>query len=635
MSSAAEIIQRLGGNRSGMCHCPAHNDTTPSLHVTERGGKVLVKCHAGCSQEQVIGALKARGLWEKGQSTSRVWTEYPPDQEKYHHFHEALAILRAGTGAIGRVREWRRADAQKELLPYFNGRGIDKVPINALYLSKKESRRLTGKGFPAMVMPIINNNGRLQGAQVTFLSRDRTCNLRGKDKKSIRWFYGSSKGGYIQLGELDPAKPLVVAEGVESALSAARITGFPAIAALGAGNMKDLILPPSSHVVIAADYDESGTGEAAAEELAQRLTTIGRVVRIVVPWKDGVKKYDFNDQLRDALNDGIQLASLRDDILAIEPFEGVSDVQELVKPLGMEQFIDLRFPPRQFLLKPWLTTTGLVMIDAQPGHGKTWLALSIAHAVASGEPLMDWAVERRGRVLYVDGELPGELLQMRLRMLGAPLPASGLLVLSRAQFEMHGALMPDLGEEAGREFLDKIIKEHEIDLVILDSVTTLVRSGMDNDVESWRAIQDWSLKHRAHGRAVIYLHHHGRSGNPRGTSAREIVLDARIKLVRDADLTTEKETAFKLEFPKAREFHGADAAPMIAYFSTQSGVVEWWRESVKDNTRDRVKEMSSQGWKATDIAKELGLSKGRISQIMKEIRTRDAAKEKDVAVVKD
>ena len=73
-------------------------------------------------------------------------------------------------------------------------------------------------------------------------------------------------------------------------------------------------------------------------------------------------------------------------------------------------------------------------------------------------------------------------------------------------------------------------------------------------MESWRAIQDWSLTHRARGRAVIYLHHHGRSGNPRGTSAREIVLDARIKLVRDAELTTETETAFKLEFPKAREF---------------------------------------------------------------------------------
>jgi putative DNA primase/helicase len=285
----------------------------------------------------------------------------------------------------------------------------------------------------------------------------------------------------------------------------------------------------------------------------------------------------------------------------------------------VEEFLKMQFPPRQYLLKPWLTTTGLVMMDAAAGHGKTWLALSVGYAVASGQPLMNWEIERRGKVLYVDGELPGELLQRRLQILGAP-PSDNLLVLSRSQFEMHGKMMPDLATNEGRDFLDSIIENDNIDLIILDSVSTLVRSGMDNGVESWRAIQDWSLMHRARGRAVIYLHHHGRTGNPRGTSSREIVLDTRVKLTRDEDLTTEHETAFKLEFPKAREFYGADAAPMMAYLSTKTGVVDWRRESVKDSNRDRVRELSKQGWKVTDIAKELNLTKGRISQIMKEIR---------------
>ena len=51
--------QALGGNSSGMCRCPAHDDNNPSLHVSEgANGKVLVKCHAGCSQEAVINTLK-------------------------------------------------------------------------------------------------------------------------------------------------------------------------------------------------------------------------------------------------------------------------------------------------------------------------------------------------------------------------------------------------------------------------------------------------------------------------------------------------------------------------------------------------------------------------------------------------
>jgi hypothetical protein len=47
-----------------MARCPAHEDRNPSLSITEAtDGKVLLRCHAGCSQEAVIAALRARGLW--------------------------------------------------------------------------------------------------------------------------------------------------------------------------------------------------------------------------------------------------------------------------------------------------------------------------------------------------------------------------------------------------------------------------------------------------------------------------------------------------------------------------------------------------------------------------------------------
>jgi hypothetical protein len=48
----------------GQVHCPAHNDAHPSLSVdVAEDGRVLVHCHAGCSQEDVVEALRARGLW--------------------------------------------------------------------------------------------------------------------------------------------------------------------------------------------------------------------------------------------------------------------------------------------------------------------------------------------------------------------------------------------------------------------------------------------------------------------------------------------------------------------------------------------------------------------------------------------
>jgi 5S rRNA maturation endonuclease (ribonuclease M5) len=40
-----------------MAQCPAHDDRNPSLSVVGANGKVLVKCHAGCRQDDVLAAL--------------------------------------------------------------------------------------------------------------------------------------------------------------------------------------------------------------------------------------------------------------------------------------------------------------------------------------------------------------------------------------------------------------------------------------------------------------------------------------------------------------------------------------------------------------------------------------------------
>src|SRR5712692_3308676 len=48
----------------GRLHCPAHDDKTPDLSLREKDGVVLVHCFGGCTQDAVIEALRARGLWE-------------------------------------------------------------------------------------------------------------------------------------------------------------------------------------------------------------------------------------------------------------------------------------------------------------------------------------------------------------------------------------------------------------------------------------------------------------------------------------------------------------------------------------------------------------------------------------------
>ena len=599
MTHASTIIKALRGNHQGMCRCPAHKDKTPSLHVSEgANGKVLLKCHAGCSQEAVIRALKGRGLWgpspQQQQQRQRDWDMQEDQQKEHERWRKAIAILRAGVANDAKPTE------------YLKNRGISIVPDNAMVMSAKDSARLTGRRFPAMVMPFVKGD-RLVGAQVTHLNKDGTGKL---DAKPAKKSYGPIKGGYVVLGPIETDEPLLVGEGIETVLSAMQITGLPGIACIGTTLMEAVEVPQCSEVIIVGDNDDPG--EKAAKTLAQRLANEGRTVRIALPEYAGD---DWNVVLR---KDRDKLDEVREQIIGggkrIKP-------ERRVLPVPAEDFMALVFPKRELHLRPWLPKGSLSMVHAQRGHGKTWVVLSIARAVSAGEGLLGWSCEKPGRVLYFDGELPGELLQKRLELLGK-LPRD-LLILSREQFNQRRKMMPDLGTVEGRETLDQIIDLKNPDVIILDSLSALVRSGAENEAESWAPVADWMMQHRWRGRSIILVHHEGRGLKPRGTSKREDVLDTMIglkeRIPKPGEEVDENETSFDLTFTKHRDFFGKDAIPMVLHLNTSSGRVEWEYESASDDQKTKVAKLLKQNWKQKDIAKELGVTESRVSQIKAEL----------------
>lgn len=64
---AKQVAESLGGathhGTYSTARCPSHDDNQASLSLTDKEGKLLVKCHAGCEQSQVVEALKAMKLW--------------------------------------------------------------------------------------------------------------------------------------------------------------------------------------------------------------------------------------------------------------------------------------------------------------------------------------------------------------------------------------------------------------------------------------------------------------------------------------------------------------------------------------------------------------------------------------------
>ena len=73
--TAQDIARSLGGKPIAggfIARCPAHDDRNPSLSINDSNGSVLVCCHAGCPQTDVITALKDRGLWSLTQPGGSV-----------------------------------------------------------------------------------------------------------------------------------------------------------------------------------------------------------------------------------------------------------------------------------------------------------------------------------------------------------------------------------------------------------------------------------------------------------------------------------------------------------------------------------------------------------------------------------
>ena len=209
-------------------------------------------------------------------------------------------------------------------------------------------------------------------------------------------------------------------------------------------------------------------------------------------------------------------------------------------------------------LTPILPERSLAMLYAPRGVGKTLLSLSIGLAVAGGVPLLRWSAPRRKRVLYVDGEMPLISLQERLRAistgLGAVIPNDGFRVLAADNTESGLSI----GSEEGQRALDPLFSG--IDLVIFDNLSTLCMNGSESASDAWVPMQNWLLKLRRQGVAVLLVHHAGTNGRQRGTSRREDALDAVIALRRPEDYSPEQGARFEVNFEKLRNRVDGDGA---------------------------------------------------------------------------
>jgi hypothetical protein len=286
MTRAQQLAQALSGRKAGsgyVARCPAHDDRNPSLSICDSNdGKVLVRCHAGCGQGQVIASLRTRGLWnDSGPRFLRGIPRGAPvrvrvDKDDAQRSAAALAIWKSARPSQGTLVE-----------TYLASRGLH-LPVPAALRFHPGLKHPSGGIWPVMLALVTRGaDGIPLAIHRTFLSRD------GKGKAPVepqKMMFGPCRGGAVRLGP--HVMGVMIGEGIETALSAMQATGCVAWAALSTSGMRTLDLPTEVCDVIAlADGDD--VGEAAARESALRWKRQGRRVRIARPRRGT----DFNDML--------------------------------------------------------------------------------------------------------------------------------------------------------------------------------------------------------------------------------------------------------------------------------------------------------------------------------------------------
>lgn len=332
-----------------------------------------------------------------------------------------------------------------------------------------------------------------------------------------------------------------------------------------------------------------------------------------------------SQQRGEAVLDGITLAGMAIPAPDIErAAERILEGQNRIVVLDIDSLLSRHFPPMEPLLAPWLCKQHLSMVYAFRGVGKTHFALGVAYAVAGGGQFLKWKADKPRKVVYIDGEMAGAAIKSRIAAIvqstpDAHEPPEGYFKIITP--DAQELPLPDLATKEGQAVLAPCIAEAE--LVVVDNLSCLVREGDENEGGSWVPVANWALRMRKQGKAVLFVHHAGKSGQQRGSSRREDIMDVVIKLEHAKDYENSKGSAFIASFEKARHLCGDDARDIEATLLKQDdGTQQWEWKDADLGMEQRIIALHAETPDLTqaEIANELGVHRSTVSRALKKAK---------------
>jgi hypothetical protein len=269
LARAIDPKAKRAGNGSWSCRCPAHEDKHASLSLSMKDGRLLWRCHSGCSQADVQVQLHKRGLLGKVNGADHTTAKVDQSDD-----WRPIAPVPSGTAEPGFThaeygkpsRTWTYRDA--------GGRVLFHVA------------RFNPPGERKQIIP--------------------RCWGTLKGKIGWHWRHPATPRPLYRLDELvtRPADPVLIVEGEKAADAAAEILpGYVVTTWPGGSNtagMADWSALKGRCIMIWPDHDEPGRKVAA--QIGDALLAIAAGVWIVDPPADLPEGWDLADDAPDGLD---------------------------------------------------------------------------------------------------------------------------------------------------------------------------------------------------------------------------------------------------------------------------------------------------------------------------------------------
>jgi hypothetical protein len=494
------IAKALGNakqvNGQWVCSCPVpghgrgNGDKNPSLSITESDGKVLFHCHGGCDQRDVFDAVRARDLLPT-----------TPKREEISFTQHQAPVLE---------KEWEYRNEDGDTL-----------------FTKRRYKTSDAKGKTYSIHRVDAQGKRIAGL---------------KDTRIVPY----------QLPELLDAKTagraIYLVEGEKAADALVSIGAIATTSHTGAGSWPDEITQyfAGANIVVIPDNDEPG--RQYARRAISRLLPVVKSIRyldldLMVEGDDAYEWVHHAKGTRKELADMAKQAPVITKEMEVTDSEQLTETAqpetEAFNPtpqlLNIEAWDTIKDEPVRWIIENVLPEKGFAALYGPPGSYKSFVALDIAEAVATGRQWMGNQVTNPGAVLYIAGEGHGGIgARIKACKINHQTQDGAEIYVIRYQLNLRSSA-DDFN--LLMESIDDLIERTgiELRLVQIDTLARAFGGGNENDSQDMGAfIHNAGRLQRKLNCALMVLHHSGKDATKglRGHSSLLGAVDTQIELTK-------------------------------------------------------------------------------------------------------